>query len=204
MNEWFEALVPLQQTLFAVALFSTLLFFIQTLFTFFGLGMGGGELDHSGLAEGAGGWGQGLPLSDIFTLRNGVAFLMGLSWGGLMAYEWGLTHTFPVVVIGLFTGSIFLAVNMGIFALLSLLKHEGNIQLHKAIGQQGTVSLTVPGSRSGVGKVSVSVQGRLLECHAVTDGDSIVRNSSISVKAIAGNQLVVEGMKGGIPNTRTP
>ena len=74
MNEWFNALSTLEQTLFAIALFSTLVFAIQVVFSLFGIGEG----DEMTLGD------DGLPFGDIFTIRNGVAFLMGFSWGGLM------------------------------------------------------------------------------------------------------------------------
>ena len=40
MNEWFNALSTLEQTLFAIALFSTLVFAIQVVFSLFGIGEG--------------------------------------------------------------------------------------------------------------------------------------------------------------------
>ncbi len=186
MNEWFDALSTLEQTLFAIALFSTLVFAIQVVFSLFGIGEG----DEATLG------GDGLPFGDIFTIRNGAAFLMGFSWGGLMAYDWGLTHPFLATLVGLVLGCIFVAVNMGLFALVSMVKHEGNVRLQNAVGEPGTVSLAVPASRTGVGKVSISVQGRLLECHAVTEGEAIPRNTSVTVLGLAGSQLVVARMGG--------
>ena len=74
---------------------------------------------------------------------------------------------------------------------MSMVKHEGNVQLENAIGQEARVTLAVPEERSGVGKVSLSVQGRLKEYHAVTDGRELIRNSSVTVVDISGSQLVV-------------
>ncbi len=202
MAEWFDALSGLQQTLFAIALFSTLVFAIQVVFTLFGIGeaneteLGSGDPDQVGVTEDVGGRQGGIPFGDLFTIRNGVSFLMGFSWGGLMAYDWGLRHTFFVMVVGLALGSLFVAINMGLFALMSLLKHAGNVRIKNSIGRPGTVSLAVPSGRTGVGKVSVSVQGRLLECHAVTDGDAIPRHASITVLGLAGSQLIVGRAEG--------
>ena len=179
MTEWFDALSGLQQTLFAIALFSTLVFAIQVVFTLFGIG-------EVGETE----------FGDLFTIRNGVSFLMGFSWGGLMAYDWGLRHIFFVMVVGLALGALFVAINMGFFALMSLLKHEGNVRIKNSIGRLGIVSLAVPASRTGVGKVSVSVQDRLLEFHAVTDGGAIPRHTSITVLGLAGSQLIVGRAEG--------
>ncbi len=191
MTEWFDGLSTLQQTLFVVAVFSTVVFAIQVVFTLFGIGEADGadDLDQGAIADDVGG--SGIPFGDIFTIRNGVSFLMGLSWGGLMAHEWGLVHAVFVLLVGLFTGSLFVAINMGLLALLSMLRHEGNLRLENAIDQEGVVTLGVPRGRHGVGKVSVSVQGRLQEYHAVTDGDALARSSSVRVVGLAGSQLIV-------------
>jgi len=107
MSAWFDALSSLQQTLFAIALFSTLVFAIQVVLTLFGLGESG-DPDLGGVADDIDG-GRGIPFSDLFTIRNGVSFLMGFAWGGLMAYDWGLAHTFPVLVVGFVLGCVFAA-----------------------------------------------------------------------------------------------
>ena len=194
MAEWFEGLSALEQTLFVVAAFATTVFVIQVAFTVFGIG----EADDADPSDGAIaddiGGASGIPFGDIFTIRNGVSFLMGLGWGGLMAYDWGLTHTALALLVGFFVGALFVGINMGLLALMSMLRHEGNLRMENAIGQAGTVTLAVPESRSGVGKVSVLVQDRQLECHAITDGSALNRNTSITVVGLEGSQLVVSGV----------
>ena len=187
MAEWFAELSGLQQTLFGIAVVSTGVFAIQTVFTLFGIG----EIDDIDLGEAGG---EGTPFGDIFTIRNGVSFLMGLSWGGLMAYGWGLTHAFFAILIGFLVGSLFVGVNMGLLALMAMVKHEGNVQLENAVGQEARVTLAVPEERTGVGKVSLSLQGRLKEYHAVTDGRALARNSPVTVVDVSGSQLVVATM----------
>lgn len=192
MAEWFEGLSALEQTLFVVAAFSTTVFAIQVAFTVFGIGEADdADPGHGVIADDIGA--SGIPFGDIFTIRNGVSFLMGLSWGGLMAYDWGLTHTAWALLTGVFVGAVFIGVNMGLLALMSMLRHEGNLRMENAVGQAGTVTLAVPEGRSGVGKVSVLVQDRQLECHAVTDGGALNRNASITVVGLEGGQLVVSG-----------
>lgn len=184
MAEWFAELSGFQQTLFAIAAVSTAVFAIQVIFTLFGIG----EIDDIDLGEAGG---EGTPFGDLFTIRNGVSFLMGLSWGGLMAYSWGLTHAVFGILIGIVVGSLFVGVNMGLLALMAMVKHEGNVRLENAIGREARVTLAVPEERTGVGKVSLSLQGRLQEYHAVTDGRSLQRNSPVTVVDVSGSQLVV-------------
>jgi hypothetical protein len=179
MNEWFQALAGIQQTLVMVAVFTGTIVLFQFISTLFGLS-GDADLD-----------GHSIDFGDIFTIRNGVTFLFGFSLGGLMAYEWGLTHVVFVSTVGMIIGVTFVTANVGIFLLMSRLKSSGNIDLDNAIGEIARVTLTVPGARSGVGKVSVSVQGRLKEYHAITDGEALERNFSVTVVDVLGSQLVV-------------
>lgn len=186
MSTWLDGLTAIQQLLLVVAVFSTAIFIIQLLLTL--TGFAGDELDVDASADG-----QAFDLGDIFTIRNGVTFLMGLSWGGLMAYDWGLTHTAFVLTVGCLVGSFFVFVNIVLFLALSRLRYAGNIKLENAIDENATVTLPIPGNRSGVGKVNVEIQGRLKEYHAVTDGDALARNASVVVVDLTGNQLVVAG-----------
>ncbi len=185
MGEWFEGLSALQQTLLGVAGFSTGVYAIQTLLTLTGV-LG----DADGGDGGAGG--DGISFGDLFTVRNGVSFLMGFSWGALMATGWGIANAFLLVVVGLFGGSAFVGLNLGLLALMAMLESRGNVDTASASGADATVTLTVPASRRGVGKVTVAVSGRLLEYHAVTDdGAPLARGSSVVVREVSGNQLVV-------------
>jgi len=185
MTEWFDSLSGIEQFLFSTGVFSTLIFAIQFALTLFGI------MDDSDIDSGSDGSVDGFAFGDTFTIRNGVSFLMGFSWGGLMAYDWGITHVLLVAIVGFALGSTLVAFNMLMLFAMSKLKHEGNIRLENAIDEDATVTLTIPRCRTGVGKVMVSVQGRLKELHAVTDGEALSRNSSVTVLDLSGSQLVV-------------
>lgn len=184
MNDWYASLSGLEQTLFLVAVFSTGIFVIQLAATLFGIG--GDDVDFDSSSDGS-----SLDFGDIFSIRNGVTFLMGFSWGGLMAFDWGLTHEALVVLVGSVVGVLFVIVNILLFLGLSKIRSQGNIDMDNAIDATGNVSLTIPSQRSGVGKVMISIQGRLKEYHAITDGEEIPKNASIVVDELSGSQLVV-------------
>ncbi len=188
MSEWFDGLSQMQQVLFVVGVITTAIFMIQLLMTLIGLS---GDSDFD---LGADGSDSAFDFGDIFTIRNGITFLMGFSWGGLMAHDWGLTHPALMTLTGFFVGSFFVAASIFLLLLMSKLRSSGNINLLNAIDQDGRVTLTVPGHRAGVGKVSVSVQGRLNEYHAVTDGDALSRNAPVTVLDLSGSQLVVAAL----------
>jgi membrane-bound ClpP family serine protease len=184
VTEWFDGLSGIEQFLFSTGVFSTLIFAIQFFLTLFGLTGDDGDVDGD-IDDGE------FSLGDIFTLRNGVSFLMGFSWGGLMAYEWGLEHVLLVAIVGFMIGTAFVAVNMVLLVGMSRLRHDGSIQLENAVNQEATVTLPIPERRTGVGKVMVPIQGRLKEYHAVTDGEALTRNTVVTVLEITGSQLVV-------------
>ena len=190
MSAWFDDLSTLEQTLFVVAVFATTVFAIQVVFTLFGIGEADDADPNQGAVSDDIGRG-GVPFGDVFTIRNGVSFLMGLGWGGLMVHGWGLSNTFLVLLGGMFVGSLFVGINMGLLALMSMLRHEGNLRIENAVGKPATVTLAVPERRTGVGKVRVSVQNRLLECHAITDGGALARNHSVTIVGLAGSQVIV-------------
>jgi membrane protein implicated in regulation of membrane protease activity len=185
MTEWYDSLAGIEQFLFLTGVFSTLIFAIQFLMTLTGLG--GDDADMDGDISDN----DGLSLGDVYTLRNGVSFLMGFSWGGLMAFDWGLENAFFVGVIGFIIGLVLVAINMLLLFGMAQLKHDGSIRLENAIGERATVTLPVPAARSGVGKVMVPIQGRLKEYHAVTEGEAFGRHDSVSVIDVEGSQLVV-------------
>ena len=185
MTEWFEGLTGIEQFLFSTGVFSTLIFAIQFFLVLFGL------TDDDADSDAGDGVQEGVSLGDVFTLRNGVSFLMGFSWGGLMAYEWGLEHPLLLSIVGFIIGMALVAVNMLLLVGMSKLKHDGSIRLENAINEDATVSLPIPAQRTGVGKVTLSIQGRLKEYHAVTDGEALTRNTPVTVLDVAGSQLVV-------------
>ena len=189
MSEWYDTLSGIERVLLLTGVFATIVFAIQFLMLLFGLG---GDDDVEAGGEDVG---EGLAFGDIFTIRNGVSFLMGLGWGGLMAFGWGLENAILVGIVGFLVGSLLVGVNMLLLFGMAQLKHDGSIRLENAIDEQATVTLPIPARREGVGKVMVPIQGRLKEYHAVTDGGALARNAPVRVLDLAGSQLVVASVE---------
>jgi hypothetical protein len=51
---------------------------------------------------------------------------------------------------------------------LAKLHSDGTVRIERALGAPATVYLTIPGQKSGAGKVQVKVQNRLVEYQAIT------------------------------------
>ena len=187
MAEWWDSLNGAEQVLWGLATFSTVFFLLQTAMTL--VGMGGDDMDadmdadFDGDAD-TGGMGY-------FTVRNMVAFFLGLSWGALAFLEFYFPMALAILA-GVLVGVGFVAASLYIMKALSNLKSDGTISLDNAIGREATVSLTVPGERQGKGKVMVEIQGRLMELQAETEGPAIKRNKRAFVlRVVDGSTLLI-------------
>ncbi len=74
------------------------------------------------------------------------------------------------------------------WVMLSLyrLRSDGTARIRTAIGKEAVVYLRIPGKNSGLGKVTVSIQGRTMEYSARTAGDAIPTGASVSVVRVQG------------------
>jgi membrane protein implicated in regulation of membrane protease activity len=128
----------------------------------------------------------------LFTLQTIVAFLCVYGWTTIIMYgsvgERGMSSL---------TGVLFGVVAMVAIAKLvqqtARLAANGAYVPDNAIGVTGTVYIPIPAARQGSGKVNVIVQGSLMECDAVTDGDTaLATNSNVRVVGVTGETLIVE------------
>ena len=190
MQAWWSSLSGIQQVLWGVAVFATTFFAIQTVLTLIGaldIGEeGGGEGVDIDLDSGD----QAFDLVQWFSVRNIIAFLLGISWIGLGALSWGQS-TSLALALGILAGVGAVVLNIRILEGLSKLRSSGNIQLENAVGHEGKVSIAIPERLTGSGKVSIAIQQRLMELEAVTEGGGIARGQTVKVIRISGEKLVV-------------
>ena len=145
------------------------------------------DLDHDGLDHAGDGSGSIFTFLSIQSIA-GFFTMFGLVGMGLLQINasniWSLLGALAAGVFTAWcTGMIFLG--------LRRLQSEGTLVIGNAIGQTGTVYLTIP--ETGSGSVNVTVQGSLRTLDAVSrDGIRIPTGSIIKVVGVtAGNILVV-------------
>ena len=178
--DWWQSLKGFELILWVIALFFSLLFLIQTLFSF----ITGGDHDDADSFDGDDGY-------QFFTIKNLIAFFTMFGWAGLAAYKGGIPTTF-VIVIALAAGVTMVLIMYFLMRQSSKLKHSGTLQMRNAIDRIGETYLRIPARRSGVGKVQVQVQGRLMELDAMTDDpEDIVTGRPIKVVNILSNQILL-------------
>jgi len=144
------------------------------------------DMDHDGLAHTGEGSGSIFTFLSIQSIA-GFFTMFGLVGLGLLQINtsniWSLLGALAAGVFTAWcTGMIFLA--------LRRLQSEGTLVIGNAIGQTGTVYLTIP--ETGSGSVNVTVQGSLRTLDAISqDGNRIPTGSIIKVVGVTAGKILV-------------
>ena len=193
ITTWFNALDPSMRIYWGIAIFASLVFLIQMIMTFIGIGDADGadaDFDLGSDADGdtldAGGTLQ------LFSVRNIINFLLGIGWGGV-CFSQSIHNTTLLALVALLTGCLFVGVFILMFRQLMRLEHNGSFDIREAVGQVADVYLRIPGQRQGEGKVQFSFHGSVQELPAITDGNPIPSGQKVRVREIIGQHtLLVE------------
>lgn len=70
------------------------------------------------------------------------------------------------------------------------LSSDGSAHVESCIGTVGAIYLTVPENNSGVGKVTVEVQGRTMEYEAMTEGNALPTGTAVEVVRVVKGDMV--------------
>lgn len=196
ITEWWTSLDPFMKILWFVALASSVIFVIESIMTFIGADAGdtgGIDMDFDTGLDSPSDIDSGNFGSNLYTFRNFVNFCLGFGWTAILLRP-KVDSTWLLLLIAIAVGVVLVAIVMYMFKLLSNMQQSGTINVYKsAAGCQGRVYLTIPGERSGEGKVQISINNAVREYNAVTDGDTIANGKSIKViEVIDSNTLLVE------------
>jgi membrane protein implicated in regulation of membrane protease activity len=127
----------------------------------------------------------------ILSLHGLTVFFLMFGLTGLTCSQtFGLTE--PFAIIGaLIVGILSFWIIASIMSLMTKLQSSGNINIKSAIGQKGTVYLTIP--KGGTGKVQLVVQERLKVLDAVAeDKKEIKTNENVEVIDELNEVLIVK------------
>ena len=189
MITWWTSLSTAMQVLWAITLSASLIFVIQTVMTFLGLG----DHDAASDLDTSDGSFDADPSMNLLTFRNLVNFCLGFGWTAVLMHE-KIQSNALLIIVSVIVGILLVTVVMWIFKWLSGMQQTGNIDVHKsAVGCEGKVYLTIPGERKGEGKVQITINNAVREYDAVTDGETIPTGKAIKVTEVINDYtLLVE------------
>ena len=189
MIELFNSLEPLQKFFWTIACCASLVFIIQTIMTFIGLGtdadVDAGPMDGSvdSIEDGA--------LSGVFSFRNLINFLLGYGWAGVLLFD-DIEKRRLLQLLAIAVGLLFVLAFVFMFRQVMKLSHDGSFKMSEAVGLKADVYLRIPAARSGRGKVQVSVKGSIHEIDAVTDNDAeIPTGGQVEIVEVLGDDLLL-------------
>jgi hypothetical protein len=127
----------------------------------------------------------------IFTIRGIVAFFAMGGWAGIAALSVGV-HSLISISIALVVGAMAMMLASSLINFALRMQQSGNISLANAVAGTADVYITIPPERSGIGKVTMTLQERFVELDAVTDsGEALKPNTKVEVTGIDGKDCVV-------------
>lgn len=173
MSEWWNSLDLFMKILWGISIGTSLIFIIETVLTFIGI-----DSDIDTDFEISDGSFETDVSMNLYTFRNLVNFLLGMSWTAIILKDSIQSKAF-LMVISVAVGMLLVAAVMYMFNWLGKMQQSGNIDVFKsAPGCNGKVYLTVPAERKGTGKVQITINGSVREYDAVTDSDSDIRTGT--------------------------
>ncbi len=156
MTEWWNSLPFELMFFYGVGILSLLVVIIQLLLTLVGFDTHGGDASFDA-AVGDIDHGSGIGLFSTQTL---AAFFVAFGWVGVLAVKSDL-HMLWVSVIAAVAGLVSMFLMYFMLKGLLRLQSKGNLDYRTAIGQEGTVYVTIPGDDLDGGQIQITIQSRL-------------------------------------------
>lgn len=188
MNEFLISLDGPLKVFWIIAIVASLIFIIQTIMAFVGVGGDADadfDVDTADTVDDAG-------FSGVFSFRNLINFLLGYGWAGVVLYN-NIESRFWLYVVAFAVGCLFVAMFVFMLRQVMKLSHDGSFKLEEAVGIKADVYLRIPAAREGKGKVQFSVKGSVHELDAVTDDKEELPTggSARIIEVLAGETVLV-------------
>ena len=186
IDSWWDSLNFDLQVFYGIAIIAMAALILQMILTVFtGMddvgGMEAGEIhDHdSGMS--------------IFSVRGVTAFFTGFGWTGVILTKRGFGLPLTIVIAFFVGGALMIAIYLLMRSFMRL-QSSGTLDYGNAVGQLGTVYLTVPPNHLAGGQVETMIQGRLVTTEALQKGDAPLKPGTKVkvVERIGSSTLIVE------------
>lgn len=196
MISWLDNTTTMGSVYFYIALFFSIIFVVQTILTFVGMGDSfeldadfDGEVDVDVDASEF----LGLPFH-LFSIRGIIGFFMMFGWVGY-SMETSKINSVLTFIVAFLVGCLMLLIIGLIYYFVEKLGESGNVDLRTSVGKTGEVYLPIPANRTGHGKVHITLNESLREIDAVTDGELIRSGEEVKVVEVLNNLLIVTKKK---------
>ncbi len=166
MSEWWTALTGELQIFYLIGIIAGVFLVLQLVLLAMGIGL---DLDMDFASEDTG--------VGFLSLRSLTAFFFAFGWTGVIMREADRSTTASVIVAAAVGLAVYLAVAL-FWKRFSKLNESGSVDYKNAVGETGSVYLTISANRSNPGKVEVMVQGRLRLIDAYTESDDPIPTKS--------------------------
>ena len=183
--EIFENMEPLLRTFWFVAIPASLVFIVQMVMTFIGADSTDGlQADFDSDLSG------GDAPFQLFSLRNLVNFLLGFSWMGISFYS-TISSKPLLLVLSILVGAFFVFLFFIIIRQVQKLAEDNSFRISDTLNNTAEVYLTIPGNKTGKGKIMISVKGAFHELEAMTERESIPSGSVVKIVRIENNNILI-------------
>jgi len=183
--ETYQDLDTWMQVFWGCAVIGSLIFIVQMVLTLMGM-------DHSDIDvdfDGADTMDLGGGIS-LFSIKNFVNFIVGFGWGGV-CFSGAIENKWLLTLVAVLVGVAFVLMFFFIKKQTKKLEHNGAFNIADCVGKTVDVYLRIPASKSGKGKVQVSLNGSVQEFEAMTDGDSIASGQKVEVISVVDGSTVL-------------
>lgn len=183
--EIIENLDPLLKTFWFVAIPVSVIFINQTIMTFIGADASDGtSADFDGDLHG------GEAPFQLFSLRNLINFLLGLSWAGISLYGI-IANPLVLILVSLFVGVFFVVLFFIVIKQLRKLAEDNSFKISDTLNKTAEVYLAIPENKQGKGKILISIKGAFHELDAMTENERIATGKTVKVVKIENNDILI-------------
>ncbi len=191
MIDWYNTLDPVLKVYWGIAIFASVIFLIQTLMSFMGIGDMDTDVDFD--ADASPDALDDTGAMHLLSIRNVIYFLLGVGWAGVSLWS-TIENQLLLAFVAVLVGCLFVAIFLALFRQMMKLQHNGAFDINDAVGKTVDVYLRIPAAGEGMGKVQVSFNGSIQELDARTTGDTVIPSGSKVrvVEVIDNSVLVVE------------
>lgn len=131
-------------------------------------------------------------LGDSFSFNALIAFFCIFGWTGYLGHGQTEMSGTLILLTSVAVGIVFYIISIYFLNKLKGLETSGNIEIENAVGQIGTVYLSIPGHQAGDGQIQLVIQGGLKTFRAQTKNEGIATGTKVLVYDVEHGKLLVE------------